>query len=127
MSEKSTVTPRRSSLYTTHYVNGCVFQYLGAIEGINEDAAVILDFLFRSTMAGEPFQVTFDDKGHRIAQEHEETLVEETLVGVAMPKHTLLTIAGIALENFSDAVVLTGEEAAAYREARKAAKVDETE
>lgn len=113
--ESTKVIRRRSSSYTTHFINGAVWQYPEPKDEIAEGEVIILDFLFRGTIAGEPFQVTFDDEGVMEEQEHANMLAEEILVGVAMPKQVLLKISRLALEEFGDAVVLTGEEAAAYR------------
>ena len=100
--DSTTVIRRRSNSYTTHFINGCSWQYPEPLDEIAAGDVIILDFLFRSTLAGEPFEVTFDEQGRMIAQTHEKMLTEDILVGVAMPKAVLLKISALALETFGD-------------------------
>ena len=100
--DSTTVIRRRSNSYTTHFINGCSWQYPEPLDEIAAGDVIIQDFLFRSTLAGEPFEATFDEQGRMIAQTHEKMLTEEILVGVAMPKAVLLKISALALETFGD-------------------------
>jgi len=121
--QKSTLLRRRSSNYTTYFANGCIWNYPVKDE-IGNNTAIVMNFVYRTTMAGEPFQVTFDDNGIMIVPEHAQMIDSMVLVGVAMPKHIVLKLSRIALEEFGDAVVLMGEEAAAYRKAKESADAE---
>jgi len=52
-----------------------------------------------------------------VEHKHAMMLEEVVLIGLAMPKTTLVKISRSVLETFTDAVILTGEEAAAYKKA----------
>ena len=100
--DSTTVIRRRSNSYTTHFINGCSWQYPEPLDEIAAGEVIIQDFLFRSTLAGEPFEAIFDEQGCMIAQTHEKMLTEDILVGVAMPKAVLLKISTMTLEKFGD-------------------------
>lgn len=97
------VISRRSSSYTTHYVNGCEFRIFEETDG--DPAIVVTDFLFRSDIAGEPFEARRTDKGYREALDGRKTMIaEESLVGLAMTKRVLCSIAHLILDTFEEEV-----------------------
>lgn len=91
------VITRRSSSYTTHFVNGAIFHHSEDDEGV-----VICDFLFRSGMPGEPYERDIDEDGARRTRPHKTMTEENVLVGLAMDRETLVRIASIILEEFGD-------------------------
>ena len=94
--DSTTVIRRRSNSYTTHFINGCSWQYPEPLDEIAAGDVIIQDFLFRS------MKVTFDEQGRMTEQPHEKMLTEDILVGVAMPKAVLLKISAMTLEKFGD-------------------------
>lgn len=87
------VIRRRSANYTTHYCNGAVFHTPESGEG-----PVVLDFLFRSEMPGEPYKADVRDDDMVIQRECKMMTTEECLVGIALGKETLLRIAAGIIE-----------------------------
>lgn len=95
---KVSVISRRSSSYTTHYVNGCEFRIFG-----KDSDVVVTDFLFRSDIAGEPFEAKITDEGYRETLGNRKIMIaEESLVGLAMTKRVLCGIAHLILETFEE-------------------------
>jgi len=98
--EKETVTTitRRSSSYTTHYANGAIFHHATK----EDDSVIIVDFLFRSEVDGEPYKREINDDGSRTALPHATMSEEVVLAGIAVEKQDLLRIASLIQELFGE-------------------------
>lgn len=97
--KKVTVIQRRSNGYTTHFCNGCSFACPSETTG---ETIIVLDMLFRSNIAGEPFKATIGEDGGRQAEPHKTMMAEEVLVGIAMSKDDLIRLADLILANFGE-------------------------
>lgn len=98
MSEKINIIERRSAMYTTHYINGCVARI---IEGLSEDV-VVMDLIYRSAMAGEPIKATVTDDGFIEREPSKRMVACEILVGIAATKADWRRIGKLIKEEFGE-------------------------